>query len=130
MCISRGVGMVTPVTSLSRSGVSDWLIQRVSAIVLTVYTVFLVIYLVLNPGMTYEQWGGLFGQLWMRIFSLLALLSFITHAWIGLWSVITDYLTDRVLGSKGTALRLIVQGILAVVAVTYLVWGIEILWGL
>lgn len=130
MCISRGVGMVTPVTSLSRSGVSDWLIQRVSAIVLTVYTLFLVIYLVLNPGMTYEQWGGLFGQLWMRIFSLLALLSFITHAWIGLWSVITDYLTDRVLGSKGTALRLIVQGILAVVAVTYLVWGIEILWGL
>jgi succinate dehydrogenase / fumarate reductase membrane anchor subunit len=122
--------MVTPVTSLSRSGVSDWLIQRVSAIVLTVYTLFLVIYLVLNSGMTYEQWGGLFGQLWMRIFSLLALISFIAHAWIGLWSVITDYLTDRVLGSKGTMLRLTVQGILAVVAVTYLVWGIEILWGL
>lgn len=122
--------MVTPVTSLTRSGVSDWLVQRVSAIVLTAYTLFLVGYLVINPELTHEQWAGLFGQLWMRIFSLLALVSFISHAWIGLWAVITDYMTDRLLGSKGTISRLIVQAILAVVAVTYLVWGIEILWGL
>jgi succinate dehydrogenase / fumarate reductase membrane anchor subunit len=122
--------MVTAVTSFGRSGLYDWLIQRVGAVVLTAYTIFLVAYVALNPGLDFAQWSALFSQLWMRIFSLLALISFITHAWIGLWSVLTDYLTNRLLGAKATVLRLIAQTVLGIAAVTYLVWGIEILWGL
>lgn len=122
--------MVTAVTSFGRSGLYDWLIQRVGAIVLTAYTIFIVVYIALNPDLNFAQWSALFDTLWMRIFSLLTLISFITHAWIGLWSVLTDYLTNRLLGSKATVLRIIAQMLLGVVAVTYLVWGIEILWGL
>lgn len=121
--------MVTAVTSFGRSGLYDWLIQRVGAVVLTAYTIFLVAYVAMNPEMDYAQWSNLYNQLWMRIFSLLALISFITHAWIGLWSVLTDYLTNRLLGAKATVLRLIAQIVLGVAAVTYLVWGVEILWG-
>ena len=33
--------MVTQVTSLSRNGVSDWIIQRVTAYILAAYTVVL-----------------------------------------------------------------------------------------
>lgn len=122
--------MVTAVTSFGRSGLYDWLIQRVGAVVLTAYTIFLVVYIALNPDLDFAQWSALFNQLWMRIFSLLALISFITHAWIGLWSVLTDYLTNRLLGTKATILRVVAQVILGVAAVTYLVWGVEILWGL
>jgi len=121
--------MVTAVTSFGRSGLYDWLIQRVGAVVLTAYTIFLVVYIAMNPEMDYAQWSVLYSQLWMRIFSLLALISFITHAWIGLWSVLTDYLTNRLLGAKATVLRLLAQIVLGVAAVTYLVWGVEILWG-
>ncbi|MGB3609215.1 MAG: succinate dehydrogenase, hydrophobic membrane anchor protein [Cellvibrio sp.] len=121
--------MVTAVTSFGRSGLYDWLIQRVGAVVLTAYTIFLVVYIAMNPEMDYAQWSALYSQLWMRIFSLLALISFITHAWIGLWSVLTDYLTNRLLGAKATVLRLLAQIVLGVAAVTYLVWGVEILWG-
>src|SRR5690606_25993147 len=83
----------------------------------------------MNPEMDYAQWSALYSQLWMRIFRLLALISFITHAWIGLWSVLTDYLTNRLLVAKATVLRLLAQIVLGVAAVTYLVWGVEILWG-
>lgn len=121
--------MVTSVTSFGRSGLYDWLIQRVSAVVLAAYTLFLTAYLIMNPELTYEQWSDLFSQLWMRVFSLAALLSFVTHAWIGLWSVVTDYLTERLLGAKATVLRIFAQIILGGVSVTYLVWGVEILWG-
>ena len=121
--------MVTSVTSFGRSGLYDWLIQRVGAAVLAAYTIFITAYLILNPDLTYEQWHALFGQLWMRVFSLLALFSFISHAWIGLWSVLTDYLTERMLGGKATVLRIFAQMLLGGVSVTYLVWGIEILWG-
>lgn len=121
--------MVTSVTSFGRSGLYDWLIQRVGAVILAAYTIFLTVYLVLHPDLTYEQWHLLFSTLWMRVFSLVALLSFISHAWIGLWSVLTDYITVRFMGSKATALRIFAQVVLGGVSMTYLVWGIEILWG-
>ncbi len=121
--------MVTSVTSFGRSGLYDWLIQRVTAVVLAAYVIFLTVYIVLNPELTYEQWTNLFAQLWMRVFSLVALFSFISHAWIGLWSVLTDYLTERLMGGKATVLRIFAQMILGGVSVTYLIWGIEILWG-
>jgi succinate dehydrogenase / fumarate reductase membrane anchor subunit len=121
--------MVTSVTSFGRSGLYDWLIQRVTAVALAAYVIFITAYLFLNPELTFEQWHALFGQLWMRVFSLVALFSFISHAWIGLWSVLTDYLTERLLGGKATVLRIFAQMILGGVSVTYLVWGIEILWG-
>ena len=67
--------MVTNITSFGRSGLSDWLMQRVSAVILALYTVFVVAYLLFNPNLDYYTWSGLFEQTWMRIFSLLAFVS-------------------------------------------------------
>ncbi|WP_317933469.1 succinate dehydrogenase, hydrophobic membrane anchor protein [Halioxenophilus sp. WMMB6] len=122
--------MVTAVTSFGRSGLYDWLIQRVSAVVLAAYTIFLVLYVLLHPELDYGQWKSLYEQLWMRVFSLVTLVSIIVHAWIGLWSVLTDYLTARTMGAKAVVARVLLQVILGAVAVTYTVWGVEILWGL
>lgn len=121
--------MVTAVTSLGRSGVSDWLIQRVTALIMLAYVIFVVAYIVVTPELTYADWQGLFGQLWMRIFSLITLLSIVAHAWIGLWIVLTDYITERMMGSKAVVLRLLALLGLAAVALTYTLWGIEIIWG-
>lgn len=121
--------MVTSVTSFGRSGLYDWLIQRVGGAVMAAYTIFLTVYLVVTPELSYEQWQVLYSQLWMRVFTLVTLLSFITHAWIGLWAVLTDYLTTRMLGSKATFLRIFAQMVLGAVAITYLVWGVQVIWG-
>ena len=67
--------MVTNVTNLSRSGLYDWMAQRVSAVLLAVYTIFLLGYLILNPGLTYADWSALFSNNAMRIFSLLTLVA-------------------------------------------------------
>jgi succinate dehydrogenase / fumarate reductase, membrane anchor subunit len=122
--------MVTSVTSFGRSGLYDWLIQRVGGVIMAAYVIFIVSYLALNPDLTYEQWQTLFGQLWVRIFSFATLLSFIAHAWIGLWVVLTDYLTVRLMGDKATVLRILAQVVLGGVSISYLIWGIEIIWGL
>ncbi|HEY8939400.1 MAG TPA: succinate dehydrogenase, hydrophobic membrane anchor protein, partial [Cellvibrio sp.] len=61
--------MVTSVTSFGRSGLYDWLIQRVGGAVMAAYTIFIVVYLVLNPELTFEQWQSLYNQLWMRVFT-------------------------------------------------------------
>jgi len=122
--------MVTAVTSFGRSGLYDWLIQRVSAVVMAAYTIFIVGFLVCTPEVSFELWSSLYSHLWMRIFSLLTLISVAAHAWIGLWSVLSDYLTNRLIGAKAMPLRLLAQMLMGLVTVTYVVWGIEILWGL
>lgn len=121
--------VVRTVTSFGRSGTFDWLYQRVTAVVLIAYLLFIVGFIFFAKDFGYQAWSELFAQRWMRVFSLVALLSVIIHAWIGLWSVVTDYITNRMMGGKATVLRLFVETALAAVAVLYTVWGIEILWG-
>lgn len=119
--------MVTAVTSMGRSGLYDWMMQRVTAVILLAY--FLLVGYVLMGGVDYASWKELYSQTWMRIFSLLALLSLGIHAWVGLWAVFSDYLTERLMGNTGNVLRFLAQAFSALVMFTYVVWGIQILWG-
>lgn len=122
--------MVSSVTSLGRSGVSDWLIQRVSAVVLLAYVLFLVGWVVCTGDVTYGQWQGLFAQTWMRVFSLAALLSLCAHAWIGMWTISTDYITGRFFGAAATLVRLLFQLACLAVLLLYFVWCVQILWSI
>jgi succinate dehydrogenase / fumarate reductase membrane anchor subunit len=119
--------MVTAITSMGRSGLSDWLMQRVTAVILLAYV--LLVGWVLLGGVDYASWKDLYSQTWMRVFSLMALLSLAIHAWIGLWSVFSDYLTERLWGTAGNVLRFLAQLVCAIITFTYVVWGIQILWG-
>jgi len=121
--------MRSSATSFSRSGVADWLVQRVSAYILAAYFVVIVGFLVFNPGVDYTQWHGFMTCTAMRIFSLLALLALAAHAWIGLWTVFTDYVTERQMGAKATVIRLFLQTGMAICIFVFVVWGIQILWG-
>ncbi|GAB5498307.1 MAG: succinate dehydrogenase, hydrophobic membrane anchor protein [Pseudohongiellaceae bacterium] len=121
--------MVTNATNLSRSGLSDWIIQRFSAVLLGSYTVFLLVWFLLHPELDYAQWRGLFDATAMRLFSLITLAALCGHAWIGMWTVGTDYLTPSHAGSNATAIRLVYQAGCVLLIAVYLLWGIEIFWG-
>lgn len=116
-------------TSFSRSGLSDWLIQRVSAYILGAYFLFIVGYFICNKGVDFSTWYALMSCTAMRIFTLLAILALAAHAWVGLWTVFTDYITERQMGPKAAVIRLIFQVGMALFIFVYVVWGIQILWG-
>lgn len=121
--------MVKPVTTFGRSGLSDWLIQRVSAIVIAVYVVVMVGYLATHADIGYGQWAALHQHFWVRLLTLLTVLAIAAHAWIGIWAVLTDYVTVRLMGPIATPLRLtLVLGSIALI-LAYVVWAIDILWG-
>lgn len=115
--------MVTSITSFGRSGLYDWMMQRVTAVVLMTYSVFMIGYLLLNSDLDYNQWKSLFDSSFMKIYTLLAMLSMVAHAWIGMWSVSTDYI-------KQTGIRFVFQSVCGLLAFVYVVWGIQILWGI
>lgn len=121
--------MVTNVSSFGRSGLFDWVVQRLTAVILASYTLCILTTLVLNPGLDYAQWQEVFSSFGMRFFTLVALLSILAHGWIGMWTISTDYLTSRMMGSKATTIRILFQLGCVILTLLYLVWGIEILWG-
>lgn len=114
--------MVTMITNFSRSGLSDWLIQRVSAVILALYTVVMVLYMLFHPHLDYATWSTLFESTGMRLFTLATLLSIAAHAWIGLWTVFTDYV-------KITPVRLVLQVIVILALFVFVVWSVQVLWG-
>lgn len=120
--------MVTNVTSLGRSGLGDWLIQRASAVILAAYTLCILGSFIVHPDMDYQQWRSLFDSNVMRLFSLITVFALCAHAWIGMWTISTDYLTSMQLGSRATTYRILFQSVCALVTVTYLLWGVQILW--
>jgi succinate dehydrogenase / fumarate reductase membrane anchor subunit len=120
---------VTNVTSFGRSGLSDWLVQRVSGVVLTVYLLVIAAYLLFTPEVDYASWKELHSGLCIRLLTVFAVLSLAAHAWIGMWGVLTDYVTVRLMGPKATPLRVFLQlGMIAVIFV-YVAWTVAILWG-
>ena len=120
--------MVTNVTSFGRSGLYDWVVQRVSAVIILLYVLCHAALIISRPDMQYEQWQALFADPVMRIFSLITLAALGAHAWVGIWTVATDYLTTRMLGPSATFIRLLFLLICLVVTVVYFIWGIMILW--
>lgn len=120
--------MVTNVTNLGRSGLGDWLIQRFSAVILTAYTLCILGSFITHPDMDYLQWRAIFDSSVMRIFSLITVFALCAHAWIGMWTISTDYLTSLQLGSRATVYRILFQAVCALITVVYLLWGVQILW--
>ncbi|MEE9254907.1 MAG: succinate dehydrogenase, hydrophobic membrane anchor protein [Pseudomonadales bacterium] len=122
--------MVTNVTSLSRSGLWDWLIQRITGVVLAVYVLCVCGFLLANPDLTRADLLRFFGQGAMQVFSTLALLSVGAHAWIGMWTIGTDYIGPHYVGSRATTYRFMYQTACIIVLFVYVVWGLEIFWSL
>ena len=121
--------MVTQVTSFSKNGVSDWYIQRMSSVVIGAYTVVLLGYVLVADDVTYASWSSLFSQTWMQVATLLTILATCGHAWIGMWTIGTDYLQSRTMGPLGDKLRAVYQTVCILALLAYALWGIKILWG-
>src|SRR5262245_5682866 len=84
--------MVDNVLSLTNQGLRDWLVQRVTAILLGIYMLFILGFILFHPQMQFDEWQMLFSHSWVKVFSFLVLFSLILHAWVGMWTVFTDYI--------------------------------------
>ena len=113
--------MVNRIVTGAHYGLRDWLAQRVTAVIMAVYSVIAVAIFILNKNITYAVWRDLFSQGWMRVATLLFMVSLAWHAWVGVRDILMDYI-------KPDGLRLTLQvGTLLVIA-CYVGWTIQILW--
>ncbi|MEQ1526628.1 MAG: succinate dehydrogenase, hydrophobic membrane anchor protein [Gallionella sp.] len=115
--------MVNRVVTGAHYGLRDWLFQRVTAVVMAIYTVIIVGYLCLQPEFNYDTWTALFSNQLMRTFTLLFLLSVFYHAWIGVRDIVMDYV-------KPASVRLAIHVLVILALVVYTIWSVQILWGM
>lgn len=113
--------MVTNSATFGRSGVHDFMLVRASAVILTLYTLYLVGFIAFND-ITFDVWTGFFDKTFTKVFTLLALFSMLIHGWIGAWQVLSDYV-------KPALWRGVAQFGIVVLLLVYVLTGIVVLWG-
>ena len=84
--------MVGDMMSFTGNGLKDWFWQRITAVFLGIYALSAVYFFAMHPNLDYPTWFELFHKSCVKVFSIAALLAFVVHAWIGVWTVSSDYL--------------------------------------
>lgn len=112
--------MVKRIVSGAHYGLKDWLIQRVTAVVMALYTLFLIGFFLTQPH-TFSAWQGLFHSEAVRLASLLFLFSVFLHAWVGMRDIFMDYVHP-------TLIRLTLHVMVILALVAYAAWAVQILW--
>lgn len=102
-------------------GLKDWLVQRVTAVLMVLYLIALAGVLFVAAPQDYAAWKSLFSHQWMRIATFVFFMGLFWHAWVGVRNVLMDYV-------HATAIRLTAQIAVITALLFYLVWTAEILW--
>ncbi len=111
----------------SKRGLIDFIVQRLTAIVIGIYVIHLVVIFALNGDMDYAAWRSYFTSGYSLLLSSLTVLAIALHAWIGMWTVGTDYIRGEGIAKT---LRLTYQGLIGVALVFFLIWSLGLIWGL
>lgn len=103
-------------------GMRDWLSQRVTAVLMALYTVLVLAQLIFSKGpISYELWSGIFSAQWMKTITFMVILSMAYHVWVGMRNIFMDYVKPY-----------FVRFVMHVFAIAWLTactgWAIQVLW--
>jgi succinate dehydrogenase / fumarate reductase, membrane anchor subunit len=105
-------------------GFRDWLAQRVTALLMALFTFVLLAQVLLTRGdIGYDKWAGIFSAQWMKVLTFVVIVSLAWHAWIGVRDILMDYI-------KPVVLRLALQVFSIVWLVGCAGWAVQVLWRL
>jgi len=104
-------------------GLIDWLAQRVTGLVMIVFTLVVTVALLSGAGANHESWRAFMSAGLMRFVTFLFIVSLCWHAWVGVRDIWMDYIQPA-----GIKLALHVLTLLALIG--YAGWAAQIIWRL
>jgi len=102
-------------------GFRDWLAQRITAIIMGLYTVILLVSFLTTSDFSYAGWAGLFARQWFKIATFVTLLTMFYHVWVGMRDIWMDYV-------KPVIARLLLQSATIVWLIGCAGYAAQILW--
>jgi succinate dehydrogenase / fumarate reductase, membrane anchor subunit len=111
------------VVSGAHYGLRDWLVQRVTAALMALFTLVVLVQVLLPGPMGYDKWAGIFAAQWMKVLTFTVIIAMAWHAWVGTRDIWMDYV-------KSVGLRLMLQVATIVWLVGCAGWAVQVLWRL
>ncbi len=105
-------------------GLRDWLVQRVTAVLMALFTLVLLVQVLFGGPLGYDRWATIFSAQWMKTLTFVVIVSLAWHAWIGVRDILMDYVT------KSVGLRLALHVFSIVWLVGCAGWAVQVLWRL
>ena len=102
-------------------GTGSWLAQRITAVVMALYSVIALVVVFWGKPLSYAVLRDLFSQGWMRVATLVFMVSLAWHAWVGVRDILMDYV-------KPDGLRLTLEVVTILLLASYLGWTVQVLW--
>ncbi|MEO8849823.1 MAG: succinate dehydrogenase, hydrophobic membrane anchor protein [Casimicrobiaceae bacterium] len=103
------------------SGLRALLVQRVAAVYMLLFMLFVLAHFLFNPPQSYVAWHRWMMDPVINVAASLFFAALLAHAWVGLRDVILDYV-------KPFAVRASVLALLALALAGIGTWAIRILW--
>ena len=103
-------------------GLRDWLGQRITAVIMAVYTVIALFCYLTADELGFDGWRSFFQNDFFAVMTLLAFLAVFYHAWIGIRDIWMDYV-------KPVGVRLALQALTIVWLLGCAIYAAKILWG-
>jgi succinate dehydrogenase / fumarate reductase membrane anchor subunit len=104
-------------------GMRDWLSQRVTAVLMALFTVVLLVQVLMPGPLDYARWSSIFSAQWMKVLTFVVIVSLAWHAWVGVRDIWMDYV-------KPVGVRLALQVFTIVWLVGCAGWSVQVLWRL
>ena len=104
-------------------GLSDWLSQRFTALIMAIFTVAVLVQLFIGGPIDYYKWSAIFGRQWMKVLTFVVIVSLLWHVWVGMRDIWMDYV-------KSMGARLGLQVLTIVWLVGCAGWAVQVLWRL
>jgi succinate dehydrogenase / fumarate reductase membrane anchor subunit len=73
------------------TGLRAWLVQRVSAVYMLLFIVFILAHFVVDPPHSYAAWNGWMMSSSVSMATAVFFAALLAHAWVGVRDVIMDY---------------------------------------
>ena len=105
-------------------GVRDWLSQRVTAVLMALFTLTVLGQIIFSKGpMGYDRWASIFSPQWMKTLTFVVIVAMLYHVWVGVRDIWMDYV-------QPVGIRLSMQVFTIVWLVACAGWAIQVLWRL
>ena len=112
-----------------------WYTQRYTSLIVLSYLIYILSFIFTNQDINFFSWSDFFLSFQVRFLSSIVFIVIVLHAFIGLWTVGTDYLTKRTLGflnvslsRRADTLRYIYYLIFGLLGIVYLTAILYIIW--
>ena len=101
--------------SFQAQGMRAWLLQRLTAVYIAIYSLSLIGWVTLNFPINYTSWLVAFSHPIVLVATIIFYVSIFIHAWVGMRDILVDY-------AKPSSVRFILLTALALFLVAMMTW--------